>query len=126
MDKAYSTNGEEFRHTDICDVLQELADDDRMVEGALYYEIDCEHVRMDRYLRADRILEQAGEQIWGEVGDAADDAFEVSSGAEAELDALLKAWADKHITTRYWRCIGKARELRVTAADVAEYAEPAP
>ena len=122
MDKAYSTNGEEYRHTSVDEVMQELADDDRLFLGAVYYEMDCEDVGMERYLRAGLILEQAGELIWDEVGDAADDAFVVSREAESELDALLKAWADKHITARYWRCIGKRRELRVTAADVAEYA----
>ena len=122
MDKAYSTNGEEYQHTDISEVLQEMADDGRLFLGAVYYEMDCEQVGMERYMRAGLILERAGEMIWDEVGDSADDAFVVSREAEAELDALLKAWADKHITTRYWRCIGKRRELFVTAEDVAEYA----
>lgn len=122
MEKAYSTNGEEYRHTDAGEALQELADDGRLVEGAIYYEIDCEDAAPERYLRAALVLEQAGEQIWDEVGDAAEGAFVVSREAEAELDALLKGWADKHITARYWRCIGKPRELKVTAADVAEHA----
>lgn len=122
MDKAYSTNGEEYRHTTLGEALQELADDDRLAEGAIYYEMDCEGVGVERYMRAAVILEQAGEQIWDEIGDAADDAFVVSREAEAELDALLKGWADRHITARYWRCVGKPRELKVTAADVAEYA----
>lgn len=42
--------------------------------------------------------------------------------SEQELDALLSAWADKHLKGQYWMCVGKPRELKVTAADVAEYA----
>jgi hypothetical protein len=122
-DKCYSTNNEEFNYTEAGEALQALEDDGRLVEGTVYYECDCEPVAMTRYLKADRILDWAGEQIYDEIGEVAEDAFSTNGAAEAELDALLSAWASKHITGQYWRCIGKPREIKVTADDVQEYGE---
>ena len=122
MEKAYSTNDEDYRYTDVDEVLQAMADDDALSEGATYYEVDTEVVQLADYLRADRILEAAEEQLYDDIGEASEDAFYASNEAMAELSLLLSAWADKHLSGRYWKCVGKSRELKVTAADVAEYA----
>lgn len=123
MDKAYSTNDEEYNYTSAAEALQALADDDQLEVGRFYYEMDCKPATTSRYLSADRILENAQEQILDDIGDAADDAFLASKEAEAELDGLLDAWATKHLRVRdYWECVGKSRVLKVTAEDIAEYA----
>ncbi len=123
MDKAYSTNDEEYNYTDAGDALQALADDGQLEVGRSYYEMDWRPAPTSRYLSADRILENAQEQILDDIGDSADDAFLVSKDAEAELDGLLDAWATKHLRVRnYWEFVGKSRVLKVTAEDVAEYA----
>jgi hypothetical protein len=122
MNTAYSINNEDFNYTDASEALQALADDGRLVEGGIYYECDCEEVPLTRYLRASRILDIAGDDIFDEVGESAEDAFMVGAAAEQELNNLLANWAKKHLNGAYWRCIGKPRELTVTADDVTEYA----
>ena len=122
MEKAYSTNDEDYRYGDAGEALQAMADDDALHEGATYYEIDTEAVQLADYLRADRILEAAEESLYDDIGEVAEDAFAANKEAMDELSSLLSAWAEKHLTGHYWKCVGMARELKVTAADVAEYA----
>ena len=122
MEKAYSTNGEEYSHTDAGEALQAMADDDALHKGATYYEIDTEVVQLADYLRADRMLEAAEERLYDDIGEAGEDAFAANKEAMDELSSLLSVWAEKHLTGHYWKCVGKPRELKVTAADVAEYA----
>lgn len=122
MEKAYSTNDEEYKHRDTDGVFDELDSEGRLVEGAIYYEIDVEPVVLSAYLRASRILETAEEMLGDEIGEAAEDAFCVPQEAVQELDDLLNAWVSKHIKGAYWQGVGKARELKVTAADVASFA----
>jgi len=90
-------------------------------EGAMYYEIDTEAVQLADYLRADRILEAAEESLYDDIGEAAVDAFAANAEAMAELSSMLSAWAEKHLSGHYWKYVGKARELKVTAADVTAW-----
>lgn len=122
MEKAYTTNGEEYSYTDAGEALQAMADDDALHEGATYYEIDTEAVQLADYLRADRMLEDAEERLYDDIGEAAEGAFAANKEAMDELSSLLSVWAEKHLTGHYWKCVSNARELKVTAADVAEYA----
>lgn len=121
MDKAYSTNDEDFNHDSQSDALQALADDDELVEGRIYYEIDTTSVNLSDYLAADRILKFAAEQVCDDVGEAAEDAFCAAKEAIDEWNVFTKVWAEKHLAARLWKCVGSSRELKVTAEDVAEY-----
>lgn len=121
MDKAYSINDEEFNYDDASEALQALADYGELVEGRVYYEIDTKPVSLADYLAADRVLEFASEQVYDDIGEAAEDALYAGKEAEAEWNAFVTAWAEKHLSTRLWKCVGSSRELKVTAADVAEY-----
>ena len=121
MEKAYSTNDEDYCYGDAGEALQAMADDDALHEGATYYEIDTEAVQLADCLRADRILESAEESLYDDIGEVAEDAFAANKEAMDELSSLLSAWAEKHLSTRLWKCVGSSRELKVTAADVAEY-----
>lgn len=122
MEKCYSTNGEDFNYTDVGEVLDAMDNDGNLVEGAVYYEHDSEVVRFTHYLNAARLLEYAEEQLCDEVGEAGEDAFLVGVDATEQLDSLLSAWVAKHLKGQYWRCVGKRREIKVTASDVAEHA----
>lgn len=122
MDKCYSTNAEDFNLTEAADALDALASEGRLTVDEIYYECDCEPVVIASYLTADRILEQAAEQIHDDIGEAGEDVFEVSQKAKAEMDAFVTAWTEKHIQGHYWRCVGQARHIKVTAADVAAHA----
>jgi len=123
MDTAYSTDDEDFRYQEPDEAIDALEGDGRLMEGAVYYEIDTEAVDLAAFMDAEMILENAEDQLYGEVGEAAEDAYAASKEAVAELNALLKAWVAKHLAgTNVWRCVGKSREVYVTAEDVAERA----
>ena len=122
MEKAYSTNDEDYIYDCACDALQALEDDGKLVEGRIYYEIETAPVNLADYLKADRLLETAAESIYDDIGEAGEDAFHASAEAVTEWNDFAEAWAAKHLSTRCWRCVGKSTELRVTADDVARYA----
>lgn len=122
MDKCYSTDGENFNFTEASEALQDLNGEGELFEGRTYYESDCEQVSLTRYLSAHQVLEWAEERMADEFGELSEDAFSVDGEATSELDALLAAWAEKHLRGRYWRGVGETREIKVTAGDVAEYA----
>lgn len=123
MEVAYSTNGEEFIYMTASEALEALASAELLTEGYTYYEHDVEIAPFSRYLCAENVLEAAGDKMYEEIGEAAEDAFYATDEAVKELNALLDQWADKHLNGVYWRCVGEERELHVTAADVAEYGE---
>ena len=125
IDVCYSIDQENFTFTDIHGALDALDNDGRLEVGALYFESDSEPVSAASYLKSDRILDLAQDAICDECGEWADDFFAVSREACAELDALLSAWADKHITSSGWKCVGKTRKRRVTAEELAEFHTPA-
>jgi hypothetical protein len=50
----------------------------------------------------DSIIEQMGENAFGEAGECSEDFPCVSKEAEAELEALLAAWARKHCEVNFW------------------------
>lgn len=122
MEKAYSTNDEEYNYETPGDALDALHSEGRLVEGEIYYEIDTQPVDLAEYLEADRILENAGEWAYDDIGEAAEGAFYASPEALAEWNAFTSAWAAKHLSTRCWKCVGKSTTLVVTADDVARYA----
>ena len=122
MEKAYSTNGEDFTYDSADEALQALADDGELTEGRTYYEIETAPINLAEYLEADRALDSATDAIYDDVGEASEDAFYAGPAAIAEWNAFAAAWAEKHLSTRCWKCVGKSVELKVTAADVAEYA----
>jgi hypothetical protein len=122
VEKAYSTNNEDFNYSEVDAVFQALSSEGRLFEGAVYYEADVVAVRLADYLESRRILEFAAESIYDELGEVAESAFQPTQEGHDELNALTAAWCEKHFAgERYWRCRGRSRELKVTAGDVAEY-----
>ncbi len=119
MGKCYSTNNEDFPHAELGDVLDALESDGRLEVGTVYYEADSQPLTIPKLLRADAVLEQADEAGYDLIGEAWDNPFSVSREAEAELQELLNAWAAKHVDVgRYYEIVGKARECRITEADL--------
>lgn len=118
IEKAYSINDEDFQFLDAEDALAALADEGRLEVGAVYYEIDTEPFDIGELLDAESILESAEERAYDELGECAEDCMSCSRDAIKELQDALDAWASKHLKGQYWRCVGKSRELRVTAEDL--------
>lgn len=122
--KAYSLNDEDFLFYSIGDVMSALEDDDNLVVGSIYYEIETEPADLSDYIDASTMLESAEERAYEEFGECAEDAFSTTKEAFDELDYALRKWAAKHLPKGYWRCVGKSRPLTVTVEDVAEYSRP--
>jgi len=119
MEKCYSTDNENFCHTELGDVLDALDCEGRLQVGTVYYEGDSQPLTVPKLLRADLVLEQADEAGYDLIGEAWDNPFAVSNSAMEELQELLNGWAAKHVDVgHYFEIVGKTRELRVTEADL--------
>lgn len=107
----YETEGEALEALDNAACLE---------AGQSYWSADAVPVDPAKYLieGIDRFLEDADESMAEDVG-LEDPVFEVGAEAIAELEALLKAWADKHIPAGYWMA-DNLREHKVTFEQVAE------
>lgn len=121
--KCYSTDNEEFNYSDPQEVFEDLDGLGELTAGRVYYEADCHTPSTDNVLDVDSLLENADEQMYDRIGEVYDNAFsEASPDARAELQDLLNAWAEKHVSlSRYWVIDGKSRELKVTEDDVKEH-----
>jgi hypothetical protein len=122
--KCYSTDDEEFNYSDPQEVFEGLDGLGELTAGRVYYEADCHTPSTDNVLDVDSLLENADKQLYYQIGEVYDsNAFsEASPDARAELQALLNAWAAKHISLSGYLVIdGKSRELRVTEDDVKEH-----
>lgn len=119
--KCYSTDDETFNNDCLGDLIDGM--DDPQV-GDTYYEADCVTLAPTEGINSwtvDSILENMDEQVWEEMGECYDSTYtDVSDEAKAELRILLEAWATKHIDlSRYWKIVGKTRECKLTAEDLA-------
>jgi len=121
MEKCYSTNNEEFCHTEIGDVLDALDSEGRLKVGETYYEADSQPLTAPKLLRADLALEQADELGYDLIGEAWDNPFDVSAEAKGELQDALNAWAAKYVdVSRYFEIVGKTRPMQVTESDLPD------
>ena len=121
--KCYSLNDEDFNFSEAGDLFDALYGDGELTAGHVYYEADCHTPTTDNVLDVGSILQEADEKMHDRIGDIYDDEFsKASPDAQAELQALLNAWAEKHVRIdRYWIIDGKSRELRVTEEDVKDH-----
>ena len=121
----YSTNDEDFNHGDVDEVLDALNSEGELVAGRIYYEADCGTPKTEDVMDVDSILEAADEQMYEQIGEVYDNTFSgVSPEAKTELQALLNAWAEKHVNLGgYWIIKGKSRQCVVTEEDVKEYTQ---
>lgn len=120
--KCYSRNGEEFNHTELSDLLEEMAGDGDLNEGAEYWEAEARHMEAADFFDAETVIENAAERAYEEGGDYAEDFGDVSKEAVAELDALLTAWANKHCSVNFYT-VHAPKKMAVTAEQAAEYSE---
>jgi hypothetical protein len=119
LEKFYSTNNEDFRHTDFGDLLAALEDDGALEVGTVYYEADFRRIAVTELVSAPLVLEQMEERLYDLVGECAEDGITPKEGAEQALKALLADWAEKHTNlSTFYRVVGKSRELRITADDL--------
>lgn len=118
---AYSTDEENFSK-DFCDVLDELRNDhaDADLIGMTYWVGEkVQHPASHYFSRsAERIVETAAELAYDENEHAEDFTRDTPKEAIAELQALIEAWADKHVTVNFWT-VKNVRAMKLTAEDLA-------
>lgn len=118
----YSTNGESFQHSGLGEVFDELACDysDPELVGQTYHVGEKVSYTPSQFFRggADQLIESARDAAF-DVADewAGSFAASVPNAARDELDALIKAWADKHLTCNFYT-VKNVREVAITQADL--------
>lgn len=119
LEKIYSTNNEDFRHTDFSELLAALEDDGELKIGTVYYEADFKRIAVTELVSAPLVIEQMEERLYDLVGECAENGITQKEGAEKELKALLADWAEKHTNlSTFFRIVGKSREMRITTDDL--------
>lgn len=120
METSYSIDDENYTHETLDDVFDALESDGQLVAGTIYWEADFEAMEPQQALSAAWVLDEANERGYDLIGESWDNPFAVSMDAQIELQALLDAWAKKHVNVGIYRTIvGKARQMTVTEADLA-------
>lgn len=118
---AYSTDEENF-NKDFCDVLDELRSDygDDELIGKPYWVGEKLERPASHYFKhsAVSVVEAAAELAYDETEHAEDFTTDVTKEAMAELQALIDAWADKHVKVNFWMVVN-VRQMHVTAEDLA-------
>ena len=65
------------------------------------------------------LLDQARDQAWQDADEITEDfCNDVTDEAKAELDAAIKAWADKHVNVNFWT-VHNIRTATITPEDLA-------
>lgn len=86
-------------------------------EGGVFYVAEFTKPRASKYMpKASYIVEMADERC--ERSDECD-SLEASFEAEAELDAFLAAWADKHVHVTFYDPTGRPERIVVPPTDTS-------
>lgn len=110
---------------DVQDSLAELIDHhaDRETEwfgvGAIVYVADKGYASANQFMMdADDVVEYVYERGADDGPEDTDGWPHVSDEGKAELNALLEAWAEKHLPTPGWWTAENIREYILTQADI--------
>ena len=123
LGKCYSLDNEEFNYKSVGELIDNCTDRELMV-GDAYWEGEFNVVTAEDAMdlnAVDSLLENMDQQVFDLVGENYDnECSDVSDEAKVELQALISAWAAKHIDlSRYWKIVGNTRECKFTAEDLA-------
>jgi len=100
--------------TGVCDSREEAIDEARGTYGddQTVYVLEGHYPTPEEYMPdADDIIESMSRNADDAAGEFAEDFPSVSDEAKAELNALLKAWARKHVEVKFWVGTGDAEEI---------------
>ena len=117
IELCWSFDGENFNY----DSLRDLIDanrDELQVGSVVEFGTKVEYSASRFVPKSDWVFEQMQEQAYDVGGEFSEDFPDVSDEGAAELDALLKAWAEKHVTVNFWT-VANTQEYTITAEDLA-------
>lgn len=127
IDTSYCVTEDGQFTDDLYSVLQEMADNDALHEGATYYEQDFKPLEGRDVLNARAVIDAGDDAMSDIAGEWYTCDLDVSDEAVKELQVLLDGWLKVHtnILRNYSKAVGRVRECKVTAEMVAEMREPA-
>ena len=115
-EEAWSRDNEEFRYDSLGDLLDNFGDE--LSVGDVVYVGDAHRPEADDLISADDVIETISTRGYDFGGEHADGFPEVDKDAEAELDALLHAWVEKHCLPANFYQVTNVREYVLTAEDL--------
>ena len=123
--KTYSRDDDLYCFESIGELFDDLDADGELVVGKTYYEADGRRIEPNDFTgkwSVEAILERFDEELYEEVDEISDNDFTgVTDEAKTELAQLLAGWIEKHVNVgRYWKIIGKTREMKVEPDDLKE------
>lgn len=124
--KAYSRDDEMYCFDSIGELFDDLDAEGLLEVGRVYYEADCRKLGAKDFAGeygVSAILEQWDNDLCEESDEASGccNFTDVTNEAREELSHLLQAWIEKHVNVgRYWKIIGKPREMKVGPDDLKE------
>ena len=116
----YSLDEENYNMTEFGEVIEQLTSDSEASPlGATYWKAEAHPIKHADGIDIECFLEMCDERVYEEVGEVYDNDFS-NCGAEAvqELEALVAAWAEKHVTLNYWK-VCNAKEMKITEGDLS-------
>ena len=118
--KRYSINDEDYIFDSVAEVVDDMLNDGEGDPlGRTYYELDVKPLDAESFISVHRFIDDLQDQLYEEVGEASDMFSAITKEAQAELKDALVAWARKHTNLEtFWVGVGKAREMKITEADL--------
>lgn len=126
LKKCYATDDSDFNFTEFGDLLDAIASEGPLEVGTIYYEADFRPVTVSDVVDVNRVIEDIDERLYDIAGESAEDGLNVSDEAVQELKSFLAQWATKHSDLkRYYKIVGKSREMKITEEDITDQGTPA-
>lgn len=117
----YSRDDETYDHETFGDLLDDLKSEyeDSELIGMSYWVCEGKEVKFGDIIDVRQILDALDDELYEQVGEVAGFDFSwVPEDARTELHDLLVKWAEKHISLRYWKLVGKSEEKFITVEDI--------
>jgi len=118
-EQCFSTDGEEFRYTELHEALDSIDGDEGLTEGRVIHQADAVRQAASHYFSVDSLLEDIGERAYEDVGEYADTFPDLAKPKVAELQAMVAAWLDANVDISFYS-VRNVREITVTADMIKE------
>lgn len=114
IELCWSDNGEDYSFQTLGDLLD--CHDHEV--GDVVYVGESHRPAASEFVSTDDVIDAVRDRASEEHGHWAEDFADVSAEAEQELQALLEAWAEKHLCVTFWH-VKNTRKHTITAEDLA-------
>lgn len=121
----YSLNGDDWEEGDrqaaVFDLIERA--EGHVAPGVPLYLGIRRHYTNDEFFRARSVIEDAADRAYDVAHEFADDYPDVSEAAKVELETLLTAWFEKHVSPPGFWTVEHVTKVELTAEDIAGYRE---